>query len=153
MKDKAKQIEFINNILVKYLEHKYYKNYDALIEATIKSDDLGAKYNLWTLFMNNSHAKREAEQLVNRLSSIYCDDKNIEKYLDSIIWFNPKLGYVEITAKSKQDSRNDGNLGIKIAVKHDADTDKYFAKADSIIETVKEVLRMILLESRTVSPE
>ena len=138
-------IEFINNTLKKYLEHKDFKEYDSLIEAILKDDvPISAKYNLWSLIMNHGTEKLCVENLSNQLFNFYSSDKNIEAYLNKIVNFNPKLGSISIESKSRQDMKLDYSLSIDLPVKID--------NAAHIMKRVKEVLTMILIESRTVSP-
>lgn len=151
MKD---NIEFINNVLRKYLVSKEYKQYAALIEAVIKDDaNTSAKYNLWTLIMNHGTEKLSMENMSTRLANLYCADKNINEYLDSIIFFNPKLNYVEISGKSGKDSKDEYSLYLTFPVQYDSDVKKHFENADKVINRIKEIMQMILLESRTISAE
>jgi hypothetical protein len=135
----------VNESLAFYLEKPEYKNYKTLIQ-TIMQDGvpLRAKYNLWALLMNTMTKDLEIDNLTSRLKNIYYSDSNLAEYVDSIIDYNPKLGYVSISAKERCAADNSGSLSIDIPVKSDY--------VNRLVDIINEVLTMILVESRAISP-
>lgn len=143
---------FIVKRLEEYLHDIKYQSYKQLIEFVKDGDDIKAKYNLMTLLMEYGTEQLCVRNLQERLKNVYCSDENIEVYINKIVSFNPKLGYVSIEASHGRDMENDYSLDIHLPVKSDADIDKYFENARLVEERAKEVLRMILMESKTVCP-
>jgi hypothetical protein len=139
-------IPFVNNALKHYLEDKEFSQYKTLINMVINDDSQpGAKYNLWTLMMNHGTNSIIGENLSKALKNVYCADKNIQEYVHNAVMYNPKLGYVSITSKSRRDMKLDYSLDIYIPCSSE--------RADKIVETCKEVLTMMLVESKTVPYE
>lgn len=152
MAEDPKRIEFVNNVLREYLANDKYKSYSKLIEATLQDNvSMGAKYNLWTLFMNFGTAKLTASQLSERLCEVYKSDKNIEEYINKIVSYNPKLNYISIQASSRMDMKDDHNLDIHVSVNSGSSLEEQFENADRITTKIKEVLTMILFESKSIS--
>lgn len=143
---------YINERLDYYLNNSNYDSYIHLIKSVKEGDDLKAKYNLYLLLMSLQTERLHSENLEKRLSNIYCDDKNIEEYLNKIIDFNPKLGYVSIQASHGMDMKNDHSLYLTLKVESNSDINIYFDNAHQIIKKAKEVLRIILMESKSVCP-
>ncbi len=142
-------IPFVNKSLTDYLEKDKYKEYKSLILSVVKNDDEpGAKWNLWTLLMNKDCAESEIKHASERIANIYCSDKNISKYLHECIMYNPKLRTLTISAKSGRDMRNDRSLDIYVHLRSNDDAD-----VDKAIAECKEVLTMMLVESKTVPYE
>lgn len=136
------EFAFINQSLSYYLTNNETKDYAGLTNFVIQSNDKASKWNLLTLFMNNKTQELTIENLTNRLKSIYLSDPNIATYVDRIVSYNPKLGHVSITSSSRQDMEDDCSLYIDIPC--------YSEDADRLIKKVKEVLTMILTESKTI---
>ncbi len=142
-------IPFVNKSLLDYLENGRHKDYKTLIEAVVKDDsNPGAKWNLWTLLMNYDCAESEIKHASERIAHLYCADKNISKYLDECIMYNPKMRDLTISSKSRRDMKNDYSLSIYVDLRSHDDKD-----VDKAIATCKEVLTMMLVESKTVPYE
>jgi hypothetical protein len=139
-------IPFINKTLSSYLENDEYNQYSKLINMVIADDtNPGAKYNLYALFMNHGTEKIVVENLTKKLHEFYCSDANITEYVKNAVCYNPKLGYISISAKSRRDMNDDYTLDICIPCKS-------FEDSERIIKRVEEVLTMMLMEAKTVSP-
>jgi len=140
-----------NKLLNTYLENQDYEESWALIRSVIQNDnDINAKYDLLCLLMNGNTMELIIDNLQRQLCHIYLSDKNIEAYLDKAVQFNPLLGYVSIEARSRRDMKNESSLCIGIPVTRKSDIDKQCEEAERIMTTVKEVLTMMLVESRTI---
>lgn len=133
----------VNERLSYYLDKEEYEDFWELIKTIIKDDaPRKAKYNLLCLLMDRSTQDMVIDNLRDRLRNVYCSDKNIAAYLNKRIGYNPKLGYVYIEAKSQRDMENYNSLYIHLPVKHDS--------ADQLMERCREVLTMMLIESKTI---
>ncbi len=142
-------IPFVNKSLLDYLEHDRHKEYKSLILSVVKNDDEpGAKWNLWTLLMNKDCAESEIKHASERIANIYCADESIQKYLHKCIMYNPKLGTLEISAKDRRDMRSNHSLSLYVHLRSNDDKD-----VDKAIATCKEVLTMMLVESKAVPYE
>ena len=149
-------LSWINESLGLYLKAEEHKNYSTLIKAVI-DDDTSAnaiviKYNLFCLLMNSGTEKICVENLSKQLRSIYCSDTNIVDYVNQAVDFNPKLGYVSICPKYRRDMGGDHSLYLTLKVEYNDDNKIYIANAEEIMKTAREVLTMMLLESKTVCP-
>lgn len=133
----------VNEQLSKYLDDKEYEEFGQLIKTIIKDDvPRNAKYDLLCLLMDHRTQDMMINNLRDQLRNIYCSDKNIEAYLNEAVGYNPLLGYVYVNAKSQRDMENYNSLYIHLPVKHD--------NADKLIERTREVLTMMLVESKTI---
>lgn len=142
-----KDPEYINERLSDHLKDQEIKrNYNKLINFVIASEDIGAKYNLLCLLMNHGTNSLCIENFSKQIRSIYCSDKNIESYLNNIIQWNPKLGYVSFEASTRSNINGDSSLYITIPV-NDVD------EAEREMKRIKEVLTMILMESKCLANE
>lgn len=148
--DEERQLKFINDHLIRYLEKPEYKQYSKLINLILESDSISAKYNLFTLLMNHDTDVLTINGLRDRLHNLYCADLNIEAYIDSIIEYNPKLNYISISSKSGFDINDNGSASINVRTPHNADVNKQFADASEMVKSIKDVLRIILTESKTI---
>jgi len=147
-------IPFVNKALLDYLEHDRHKEYKSLILSVVKNDDEpGAKYNLWTLLMNKDCAESEIKHASERIANLYCADTNIAKYLHECIMYNPKFNYVSVSTKSGRDMKNNYSLDLHLSVPYDSNVEKQFENADKVVARCKEVLTIMLVESKTVPYE
>jgi uncharacterized linocin/CFP29 family protein len=127
------------------LANEDYKSYAKLIKAALDDNfPIDAKFNLYCLLMNHGTEKLCVENLTTQLRNLYCSDENIEKYVHEAVFYNPKLGYVSISSKSRRDINHDYSADISIRCSEE--------NADRTLKRVKEVLTMMLLESKTVCP-
>lgn len=134
----------VNEQLSRYLDSIEHEEYLELIKTIIKDDvSRAAKYDLLCLLMDHSTQDMMINNLRARLRNFYCSDKNIEAYLNEAVQYNPLLGYVSIEPKSRRDMENYSSLYISLPIKHDKDVDK-------LMEHAREVLTMILVESKTI---
>ena len=138
----SRNVDFINEKLSFYLKDKEHEWHHDLIEFIIKSDSIDAKYNLWNLLMEYGTRKLCIQNLTERLCNFYAGDKDITAYVDQAVYYNPKLGYVGIEAKSRRDMKDDCSLSIDIRCSEE--------NADQVINRIKEVLTMILIETQTI---
>ena len=138
-------ISFVNERLASYLELDDYRDYSSLINYVIQGNDPKAKWNLFTLLMNNGTEKIIVENLTKQLRTLYCSDENIAAYVKDAIFYNPKLGYVSISSKSRMDMNNDYTLDICIPCKS-------FEDSERLIKRIEEVLTMMLMEAKTICP-
>jgi hypothetical protein len=141
-------IEFVNERLQYYLDSKEYRytQCNSLIAAIIKDDsNIKAKYDLYCLLMNTGTDQLVINNLTSRLESIYRSDVNINAYLDHCVRYNPKMGEVTIEAYHRRDMKDDCSKYIRIVCKQE--------NANHIIDTAKEVLTMMLMESKTIPNE
>lgn len=145
--------KFANERLAYYLTNENMEQYSKLIEYVMKDEaPIAVKYNLMCLLMNHGTQNLTIANLADRLRNLYCSDESIQKYLDETVVFNPKLGYVSISAKSGRDMEDDCSKDIHLKVPYDADVDKYFENARRLIANAREVLTMMFLETKTVAP-
>ena len=148
-----KDIEFINSRLDFYLKNKVYKNYYSLIEETMKDNvSVKAKYNLYLLLMNLGTEKIITDSLIKRLREMYSDYTDIDLYINNCIHYNPMFNMIEITASHKRDMSDDNNQGIRIQIPinyhhHNGVHSDY---VNNCILNIKEVLKMILMEARSI---
>lgn len=148
-----KDIEFINSRLDYYLKNEEYKKYYYLIEETMKDNvSVKAKYNLYLLLMNLGTEKIITTNLTKRLREMYSDYIDIDLYINNCIHYNPMFNMIEITALHRRDMIDDGNHGIRIQIPinyhhHNGVHSDY---VDNCIINIKEVLKMILMEARSV---
>ncbi len=144
-------LSHLNNELSEYLKDDKYSDYHSLIKFVVnETSDMKVKSNLLCLLLNYRTEERVIKNLTEQLCTLYKSD-TLEKYLDQAVKFNPKLGYVYIESSSGKDMKNDHSLYISLPVKHDDNMEAYFNNAKVIMDKVKEVLTMILLESKTLS--
>lgn len=141
---------FINETLQEYLNNKDHEQHRELIKDVLQNNSNETKYYLWTLLMNYDTMKCTVESLSNHLQGLYCSDKDVQSYIDRIVSFNPKLSYISISAVSGLDMKLDNSLDIQIRVPANNNTEQHFANADKIMKKVKEVLTMILVESKGI---
>ena len=138
-------LDHVNKQLRYYLTDKDSKQYAKLIEAALDDNfPIEAKYNLYCLLMNHGTEKLCVENLTAKLHSLYCSDENIAKYVHEAVTYNPKLGYVSISSKSRQDMNNDYSLDICVPCSYE--------NYERVIKRTEEVLTMILMEAKTVCP-
>lgn len=124
-----------------------FTKYSKLIDCIIDQNDDDVKYNLIALLMNNGSYKITINSLRDRLSEIYKSDKNINEYIDKIISRSPKLGSIDIYPLDKADSRNNYTACISVRCNYNDSRDI----VNREIKNIKEVLRIILLESKFIS--
>lgn len=134
----------VNEQLSNYLDDKEYEDFWELIKTIIKDGvSRAAKYDLLCLLMDHRTQDMMINNLRDRLRNFYCSDKNIEAYLNEAIQYNPLLGYVSIEPKSRRDMENYNSLYISLPIKHDKDV-------DMLMDRAREVLTMMLVESKTI---
>lgn len=138
--------KFADEQLKWYLGQEEYKQYSSLINTILQDTvSVEAKYNLWCLLMNHGTEQLTVKNLSKQLREVYCSDKNIEAYVNKSVRYNPKLGYICIDSKHKLDMDGDGSAYISIPCKEEY--------ANIAMERIKEVLTIILIETKTISPE
>ena len=146
-----KDCTWINEALSKMLESEKKSSYKELIQAMIDSPSYSGKYGLYILFMESGTNEIEIENLKNRLEHIYCEDKTLDEYIDSIVMFNPKFNSVELTTSSRQDMRNDYSCSISVDnPEHNKDMDVWFKNVHASEKKLKEYLKVILTEAKKI---
>lgn len=145
-------LKWFNDRLKFQLEQKENLSYKRLIEAAIKSDDIEVKCDLHILLMEHGTQKFVEENLRKAITEFYCADKDLDSYLDKIIFYNPKFNSISVSASHRQDMAQDSSLSIDVPVSYHENVDIQFEYANKQISNIKEVLKMILVESKTIVP-
>lgn len=142
---------FLNKKLEEFLNDKTFEEYKDIIIFVQNGADLKAKIKLLSLLSDYSCDLMYITNLKNRIKNIFRTEESFELYLDNIITFNPKLQYVELSPWNGLDINSDFSLSFKIPVSYDNDEKIYFNNAKKIKDELKEVLRLILIESKTLT--
>lgn len=145
-------LEWFNERLTFQLNQEENQSYKHLIEAAIKSEDIKIKCDLHVLLMHHSTQHIVEENLQKAITEFYCSDKDLDAYLDKIIFYNPKFGTISISAFHRMDMQHESTLEIEVPVRHHENIDKQFEEVRRVEKKIKEVLTMILVESKTIVP-
>jgi hypothetical protein len=144
--------KYANFLLQKSLDEGGYSEDDRkLIEAVKNSNMPGSdKCKFSCMLMDYGTEKLHTKNLEKRLALSYSEDKNIEKFIDDIVWYSPKFGCVEIMAgESRTDETGNGTCHISIPTKTYFGAGEELRKeVDAIIDNVKRVLRIILVDAK-----
>lgn len=146
MNDKEYTDWFLNSAKENY---HYTKDEVALIDAIQKSDIANhEKMTFGLMLMNYSIEQSRVRSLEDRLQLSY-KGEGIESYLNKIVQFNPKLGYVSLDAgESGRDEKDDYSCYFKIPVEYNENMDEYFKTAKEVEDKLKQVLRIILVDAK-----
>lgn len=140
-------IKYVNEQLKSYLDKKGFGDYSKLIDYVLKDETpIHAKYNLLCLLMNHGSGKIALENMVRQFRELHCLNPDINEFLKERVFYNPKFGTITIESRYSKNS-------ISVSVPHHKDIDKQFKAADEEMERLREVLTMIIIESRSVSIE
>ena len=75
--------------------------------------------------------------------------EGIENYLNKIVQFNPKLGYVSLEAgESGRDEQNECSCSFNIPIDYNENMDEYFKSAKEVEDRLKKVLRIVLTDAK-----
>lgn len=129
--------------------YSYTKDEVELIDAIQKSDIANhEKMTFGLMLMNYGTEQLRVQGLQKRLQLSY-KGEGIESYLNKIIKFNPKLGYVSLDAgESGRDEQNEGSCYFSIPVKYNKDVDEFFKNAKEVEDRLKRVLRIVLVDAK-----
>jgi hypothetical protein len=145
-------LEWFNDRLKFQLEQPENYSYQYLIEATIKSEDVKLKCDLNILLMNFYSSRIIEENLRKAITQFYCADKDIDSYLNKIVSYNPKFGTISITASHGSDMEHENSLCIEVPIRFHEDVEKQFQEVSKVEKKIKEVIKMILVESKIIVP-
>jgi hypothetical protein len=138
---------FLNSAKENYF---YTKDEVALIDAIQKSADIAnhEKMTFGLMLINYGIEQLRVRNLEDRLQLSY-KGEGIESYLNKIVQFNPKLGYVSLDAGiSGRDEKDDYSCYFKIPIQYSEDIDEYFKSAKEVEDKLKQVLRIILVDAK-----
>ena len=129
--------------------YSYTKDEIELIDAIQKSEIPNRqKISFASLLMNYGTEQLRVQGLQKRLQLSY-KGEGIESYLNKIVQFNPKLGYVSLDAgESGRDERDDYSCYFKIPIQYSEDVDEYFKNAKEVEDRLKQVLRIVLVDAK-----
>ena len=146
MNDKEYTDWFLNSAKENY---HHTKDEVALIDAVQKSDiPSNEKMTFGLLLMNYGTEQLRVRGLEDRLQLSY-KGEGIESYLNKIIGFNPKLGYVYLDAgESGRDEKNECSCYFSIPIKYNENVDEYFKAAKEVQDRLKRVLRIVLTDAK-----
>jgi len=146
MNDKEYTDWFLNSAKENY---HYTQDEVALIDAIQKSDIANhEKMTFGLLLMNYGAEQLRVRNLEDRLQLSYRGE-GIESYLNKIIRFNPKLGYVSLDAgESGRDEKDDCSCSFNIPIDYNENIDEYFKSAKEVEDRLKKVLRIILVDAK-----
>lgn len=118
---------------------------DILIEALIEWFDNAEYFDYKPeLFIVSKRVKNLQERLE---LSYKC--KDLEKYLDEVVTFNPKFGVINVNAgESHRDEKDDSSCCFSIPVKYSENVDEYFELVSKIKDQIKRVLRILLIDAK-----
>ncbi len=140
-------VDWVNSTLKALMNCGEYDSYKPLIEAVIKNDEASdAKYYLVAMLYDLSAERHHVEHLKKFVKNIFSKETDIDAYLDKLISCNPKFGTISISASHQLDMTHSHNLFIEVP----AHFNKTREEVEAQINRIKEVLKMILLESKTV---
>ena len=146
MNDKEYTDWFLNSAKENY---HYTQDEVALIDAIQKSDIANhEKMTFGLLLMNYGAEQLRVRNLEDRLQLSYRGE-GIESYLNKIVQFNPKLGYVSLDAgESGRDEKDDCSCSFNIPIDYNENIDEYFKSAKEVEDRLKKVLRIILVDAK-----
>ena len=146
-----KEDEYADWFLQRAEDHyEYTQDEKDVIHAIRTSKDIYSDQKIYfgVMLMDYGTEKIRVQNLQKRLALSY-QGKDIEEYLDNIVRFNPKLGYVSVEAgESRRDENNDYSCHFTLPVEYDEDTESYFKSAKEIRDKLKQVLRIILVDAK-----
>lgn len=126
------------------LQKELNKNkYSSLIKYILNSNE-ELQTELYLLFDELSFKCLENKNLQERLEKIY--DEPLDDLLSEVIKFNPKLNYVSLTSFSGFDEKDEHQIHLDIPVKYDEDINKHFDNADIIINKLKRIIKILLID-------
>lgn len=144
--DYIRQNKFVTDSLNEYLEKEEKESYHIcgkdLIKFIINSDNLSAKYNLLTMLMNSYTLRLENKTLVNRLFNFYHSHTDLKKYVDDLVYYNPKFNSIEFQAHHGRDMKNDYTKTVSFSTK---------GNAEEVLNSLKEVLIMVISEGKYIA--
>lgn len=131
-------------------ESDRFCDYEKEVIAAVRTSNfsVSTKSHFYTLLMDYGTEKIHSRNLANRLEKSY-HDADVERLVDKVVWFNPKLGYVSIEGGFEGlDERNNYNCYLSIPVAYDSDVDKYFENAKPIMDKAKQVVRLLITDAK-----
>lgn len=143
-------IEWFNQQLTYWLNEEESYAYRDLIQAAIESSDVKTKSELIVLLMDHRTEKLTTKLLREAITKFYCSDVSLDEYLKKIVSYNPKFGTISISASHGLNMEHDYNLDITVPVAHKADLDEQFEEVNRVEKKIKEVLKMILVETKSI---
>lgn len=119
----------------------YIEEEKDLIRTICNSDiDPRKKFDFLHLLKNYIREQIRVENLEKRLKLSYTP-KTFEDYINKIVCWNPKLGYIGIQAgETGRDEKNDYSLHFTIEVKEE--------DAEAMEDRVKRVMNIILIDAK-----
>jgi hypothetical protein len=141
-------IEYANERLQSYLDSEEYRcaQIKGLLAAVINdNDNVKAKYDLLCFLMDHETNLLIIKNLSERLKEIYLSDKDINSYLDHSVRYNPLFQEITIDAFHRRAIDDDSSKYITIKCK--------LEDRDSVMTTVKEVLTMMLIETKSIKEQ
>ena len=146
MNDKKYTDWFLNSAKENF---HYTKDEVALIDAIQKSDIANhEKMTFGLMLMNYGTEQLRVRNLQDRLQLSY-KGEGLESFLNKIVEFNPKLGYMAINAgESRMDEKDDYSCYFQIPVKYNENMDEFFKNAKEIEDKLKQVLRIVLADAK-----
>lgn len=142
--------KFISSKLDELLVDPKYSDKSDLILFVKNGSDIKAKCQLFTLLAELNIDSITIDNLRKKIKHMFCSNSSVETYLSKIVCFNPILSYISISSSSGLDLEHDYSLDIIIPVPFDPNIDVYQETANKMMKDIKDVLTIILFESKTI---
>lgn len=152
MTDKLKmtQEEWVDQYLSQFEKNSFYTEEEIKLINAVRTSNFSnhEKMTFGLLLMNYGTEQLRVQGLQKRLQLSY-KGEGIEDYLNKIIRFNPKLGYVSLDAgESGRDEKDDSSCYFQIPIEYTENVDEYFQNAKEVEDRLKQVLRIVLVDAK-----
>lgn len=152
-------MEWINGELSNYLDKKEYEDYVVLIKSVIANDSEALpKWNLLNLLMNMQLCEMTIDALRVNATKFYKSHTHLDDYLDKVVKFTPKLHCFYIDPLAREFDKSIHISGPKDSYLlgegpyNEEESKNKWSRIKAVEDNIKEVLKMIIMEARTISP-